>query len=592
MIKVISLKFMFKILKYLKPLQIFLAILALIFVVIQVAFDLTLPDFMAEITRLAETPNSEMNDILIAGAKMILCATGSLIASVLTAICASKVAVEFAGNIRQVIFRKVSDFSMSEIKKFSTASLITRSTNDIQQIQMFIVLGFQMLIKAPIMAIWAIAKISGKQFEWTLATAVAVIIILISVLICVKIAIPYFKKTQYLIDNVNRIARENLQGLSVVHAYNAEEFQQNRFEKANVDLTNNQLSAQRALSFLMPTIQSGMNGLSMAIYWIGGCLINGAALTDRLNIFSDMMVYSQYAIQVIMSFMMLVMIFMLWPRASVAANRINEIIDTKVIVNNPKSPLSPKQSGIVEFRDVTFQYPDAEDPVISHISFVAQPGTTVAFIGSTGSGKSTVVNLIPRFYDVSDGEILVDGANVKDFDLNDLRNRISYIPQSSILFEGTIESNLNFGSNDENKISDEDINRAIETSQSDLFLSEKENGILEPVAQGGSNFSGGQKQRLSIARGLARNPEIIIFDDTFSALDFATDAKLRHALEKNYKNATKLIVAQRIGTIRNADQIIVLDEGKMVGCGTHDQLMDSCEVYKQIALSQLDSTEV
>lgn len=585
---------MFKILKYLTGKQIFLAFIALLFIVMQVFFDLTLPDFMAEITRLVQSPGSQMPEILCAGAKMMGCAFGSLIASIATAFCASKVAVQFAGNIRHKIFSKVQDFSMAEINEFSSASLITRSTNDIQQVQMLIVIGFQMLIKAPIMAVWAILKISGKQIEWTLATAIVVILILCIVLLCVKIAIPYFKRTQSLIDDVNRIARENLQGLSVVHAYNAQDYQQKKFDKANANLTNNQLAAQRALAFLMPSIQTSMNVLAMCVYWIGGVLIANSDLASRLSIFSDMMVFSQYAIQVIMSFMMLVMIFMLWPRASVAASRINEVLDKKISIVDPANPQNENADdvGTIEFKNVSFKYPDAEEEILHNVSFVAKKGQSVAIIGSTGSGKSSVVNLIPRFYDVTEGSITVDGIDVRDYIQTDLRKKIAYISQRAVLFEGNVRDNLAFGDLDEDKKADNNLFSALEIAQADEFVETTAAGLDEDVAQGGANFSGGQKQRLSIARGVARNPEIMIFDDTFSALDFATDRKLRDALSKNCKDATKIIVAQRIGTIRNADEIVVLDEGKMVGIGTHDELMQTCDVYKQIALSQLDSAEV
>ncbi len=581
--------------------QVGFALVGILFIVFQVFFDLTMPDYMSEITLLVETAGSAMSDILIAGAKMLGCAFGSLVSAVITVICSSKLALEFSGELRHKVFKKVSQFSMGEMSKFSTSSLITRTTNDIQQVQMLIVFGFMMLLKAPIMAVWAIVKISGKQFEWTLATGITVVLVLCVVLLILKITIPYFKRMQKLIDSLNLVVRENLSGLSVVHAYNAENYQIDKFEVANKNLTDNQMFAQRSMAFLMPSIQLSMNALTLCVFWIGGVLIANAGLADQLVIFSDMMVFSQYAIQVIMSFMMLVMIFMLWPRASVAANRINEVLDTETSINDgdfeepnisSKDEETKSDNAILEFKDVTFKYPDAELDVLTNVSFKAQKGQTIAIIGSTGSGKSTLVNLIPRFFDVTDGKIVLDGVDIRSYKLHDLRDKISYIPQRATLFEGTIRSNIDFGDNAKGKMDDSEILRSIETAQAADFVSKDDDGIDKSVAQGGSNFSGGQKQRLSIARGLARDPEIIIFDDTFSALDYATDKKLRSALEETCADATKIIVAQRIGTIRNADLIVVLDEGSVAGLGTHSELMESCEVYKQIALSQLSQAEL
>ena len=584
---------MLKIVRYMNSRQALLGLVGLVFIVTQVFFDLTLPDFMSEITQLVKTPGSEMNDIMIAGSKMLGCALGSLVSAVITVICASKLALSFAGDIRHKVFEKVSQFSSAEMSKFSAASLITRCTNDVQQVQQLIVFGFMMLLKAPIMAAWAIVKISGKQFEWTLATAITVVAVLLVVGSILKIVLPYFKRMQSLIDDVNRVTRENLNGLSVVHAYNAEKYQNDKFEVANVALTNNQMFAWRAMAFMMPSIQLGMNALSMSVFWIGGVLIASAALDQTILIFSDMMVFSQYAIQVVMSFMMLVLVFMMWPRASVAAKRINEVLDTEIsIKDGNENKTSTDVQGEVEFKNVSFGYHDSELDVLSNISFKAHRGETVAFIGSTGSGKSTLVNLIPRFYDATDGEILVDGINVRDYKLTDLRNKIAYISQSAVLFEGDIASNINFGDNGKRDITDEEINKAISVAQASDFVNAQEDGINAFVAQAGANFSGGQKQRLSIARGIARNPEIIIFDDTFSALDYATDKALRSALDKECSGTTRLVVAQRIGTIRNADRIIVLDEGQVVGQGTHEELLDNCEVYKEIALSQLSKSEL
>ncbi len=584
---------MLKLFKNFRKKEWILAGISLVFIVLQVWMDLTMPDYMSEITTLVQTPGSEMADILIAGGKMLLFALGSLAASVATAVCAAKIASEFAAILRSRLFRKVQSFSMEEIGRFSAASLITRSTNDITQVQMLIVMGLQMLIKAPIMAVWAICKISGKEWEWTLATGVAVVVLLSIVGICVVLAMPKFKKLQILTDDLNRVTRENLNGLRVVRAYNAEEYQEEKFETANKNLTGTQLFAMRTMSFLMPSIQLIMSGLSLSIYWIGAILINEAKIMDKISLFSEMMVFSQYAIQVVMSFMMLVMIFMILPRASVSAKRINEVMDTELTIHNGTRMDGEKgKTGEIEFRNVSFRYPDAGEYAVRNISFTAKKGETIAFIGATGCGKSTVINLIPRFYDTTEGEVLVDGVNVKEYDQHALRNKIGYVSQKAVLFSGSIRSNIAYGENGKTRPRHEEIALAAATAQADEFVKKTEDTYDGYVAQGGANFSGGQKQRLSIARAIARKPEIFIFDDSFSALDYKTDRKLREALDRECRAATRLIVAQRIGTIRDADKIIVLEEGKIAGIGSHNELMQNCEVYKQIAFSQLSKEEL
>ena len=570
-----------------------LAIFSLVFIVLQVWLDLTMPEYMAEITRLVQMPGSEMSEILLAGGKMLLCALGSLAASVVTAVCAAKIAAGFGGTLRRKLFSKVGSFSMEEIGHFSTASLITRSTNDITQVQNLIVMGLQMLIKAPIMAVWAIGKISGKAREWTMSTAAAVVILLLVVLISMVLVMPKFKKMQKLTDDLNRVTRENLTGLRVVRAYNAEQYQENKFENANEALTSTNLFTQRAMSFLMPSIQLIMSGLSLAIYWIGAVLINEADMMGKIDLFSEMMVFSQYAIQVVMSFMMLVMIFMILPRASVSANRIMEVFDTMpTIVDGKREEGNTENAGEVEFRNVSFRYPDADGNVLQNISFTAKKGETVALIGSTGCGKSTVINLIPRFYDASEGEVLVDGINVREYTQKALRAKIGYVSQKAILFTGTIRSNVAYGDNGRAAASEEEVKQAVATAQAADFVKQLDGTYDGYVAQGGANLSGGQKQRISIARAVARKPEIFIFDDSFSALDYKTDRVLRKALDEKCKDATRIIVAQRIGTIRDADKIIVLEEGKIAGMGKHQELMQNCEVYQQIALSQLSKEEL
>lgn len=584
---------MVKLLKKLTWKDFILAAVAFVFIIVQVWLSLTMPDYMSEITKLVQTKGSKMNDILIAGGKMLACALGSLLAAVCTSICASKISSNFSANLRGQVFHKVQSFSMEEIGNFSTASLITRSTNDITQVQMLIVMGLEVLLKAPIMAVWALCKISTKNWQWTASTGVAVVVLLSFVCVCVAVALPKFKKLQSLTDNLNRVTRENLTGLNVVRAYNAEGYQQKKFNDANDELTKTQLFANRTMGTMMPGIQMVMNGLMLAIYWIGAYLISNAQMFDKLTIFSDMIVFTQYAMQVVMSFMMLVMIFVLLPRASVSAKRINEVLDMPLsIKDGTKENGIDGKKGEVEFRNVSFCYPDAEKDVIEDISFTAHKGETIAFIGSTGCGKSTVINMIPRFYDATKGEVLVDGVNVKEYTQKALRNKIGYVSQKAVLFTGSIKSNVAYGDNGTKGFTDDVVKQAIETAQAKEFVDKTEGGVDAFVAQGGSNFSGGQKQRLSIARAICRHPEILIFDDSFSALDYKTDRVLRDTLRKTCADATRFIVALRIGTIRDADKIIVLDDGKIAGMGKHNELMETCEVYRQIAYSQLSKEEL
>lgn len=584
---------MLKLFKNLSKKDWLLVFISIGFVVLQVWLDLTMPDYMSEMTVLVQTSGSAMKDILMAGGKMLLCALGSLVSSIVVAIIASGIASDFASVLRFKMFNKVQSFSMEEIGRFSTASLITRSTNDIMQVQMFITMGLQVLVKAPILAVWAVLKIADKNKEWTLTTGVAVVILLTVVGICVMLALPKFKKLQTLTDDMNRVTRENITGLRVVRAYNAERYQEKKFDSANDNLTNTYLFTSRTMSFMMPSIQLVMNGLMLAIYWVGAILIDKAAMTEKVGLFSDMVVFSQYAIQVVMAFMMLVMIFVILPRASVSAKRINEVLGTKATIND--GTLSETPAGIkgqIEFKNVNFKYPDADDYVLKDISFTAKAGETIAFIGATGCGKSTAVNLIPRFYDVTEGEVLVDGVNVKEYKQYDLHNKIGYVSQKAILFGGTIKSNVAYGDNGRDKFHESDIVDAVYTAQAAEFVEKLDEGYDAYVAPGGSNLSDGQKQRLSISRAICRHPEILIFDDSFSALDYKTDRLLRNALKKECADATKIIVAQRIGTIRDADKIIVLDNGTVAGMGTHDELMAGCDEYRQIAYSQLSKEEL
>lgn len=583
---------MLKLLKYLTKGDWGLAVLALGFIVAQVWLDLTMPDYMSEITTLVQTEGSAMSDILIAGGKMLACALGSFAASIVAAVCAARIAANFAATLREKLFDQVQSFSMAEIGKFSTASLITRSTNDVMQVQMLIVMGLQVLLKAPIMAVWAIFKIAGKSWQWTMSTGVAVAVLLLIVVVCIIVAMPKFRQLQKLTDDINRVTRENLTGLNVIRAYNAEGYQEEKFEDANQRLTKTQLFANRTMAFLMPSIQMVMSGLTLAVYWIGAYLVENAQMADKLPIFSDMIVFSQYAMQVVMAFMMLVMIFIILPRASVAAKRILEVLNTHSSIQDGNVTQSkPGMKGEIEFRNVSFRYPDADGDVLQNITFTAHQGETVALIGATGCGKSTVINLIPRFYDATQGQVLVDGVDVREYNQHALRDKIGYVSQKSILFSGTVASNVAYGDNGKPS-SEEEVAQAVRTAQAEEFvlkMPEKYDGY---IAQGGSNLSGGQKQRLSIARAVCRHPEIFIFDDSFSALDYKTDRTLRETLQKECGDSTRIIVAQRIGTIRDADKIIVLEEGKIAGMGKHDQLMASCPVYQQIALSQLSKEEL
>ncbi len=583
---------MLKLLKKFTRRDLYYALLAVVFIVVQVWLDMTMPDYMSEITVLVETQGSAMSEIWRAGAMMMLCAFGSLAASAVTAVLTAKIGSNIAAQLRSKLFKKVQTFSMEEVGRFSVAGLITRSTNDVQQVLMLIVMGLQMLIKAPITAGWAITKIAGTQWQWTMSVAVAVGVLLVVIGICTALTMPKYRKIQELIDNLNRVTRENLSGLRVVRAYNAEKYQEDKFEDANASLTRTQLFTQSVMSFMMPSMQIIMSALSLSVYWIGAHLLNNAASpVERIAMFGDMMVFTQYAMTVVSSFMMLVMIFMMLPRASVSVKRVNEVFDTvPAIVNGDICRGKEGLEGEIEFKNVSFRYPDAEEDVLQNISFRAKKGETVAFIGSTGCGKSTLVNLIPRFYDVSEGEVLFDGVDVKKWDEKELRRKIAYVSQKATLFSGTIRSNIAYGDNE--CISDEKVEKALEIAQASEFVSGLEGGLDAHVAQGGGNFSGGQKQRLSIARAVARDAEVIIFDDSFSALDYKTDRTLRHRLNEACASVTRLIVAQRIGTIRDADLIVVLDDGKVAGMGKHAELMENCEVYRQIALSQLSKEEL
>ncbi len=584
---------MVRIFKYLKAEEWLMAGISLIFIVAQVWLDLKLPDYMAEITTLTQTPNSAISDIWLNGGYMLLCALGSLAAAVVVGFFAAKIAASFSQRLRSLLFNKVESFSMEEINRFSTSSLITRSTNDITQIQMLVVMGLQLVIKAPITAVWAITKISGKGFEWTMVTGVAVLIMIIMVTFLLIVALPKFKKMQTLTDNITRVTRENLTGLRVVRAYNAENYQEEKFETANEELTSTQMFTNRAMAVMMPVMSMLMSGLSLAIYWIGAYLIDAAGALDKLGLFSNMVVFSSYAMQVIMSFMMLVMIFIMLPRASVSAKRINEVLDTEPrILDGTKTEGQPGLRGEVVFKSVSFQYPDAAEPVLEDISFTASPGETVAFIGSTGSGKSTLVNLALRFFDATQGEILIDGVNVQEYKLEALFNKIGYVPQKAVLFKGTVESNVAYGDNGGEGYPLDEVKKAVQIAQGADFVEKMDGQYQATIAQGGANVSGGQKQRLAIARAVCRKPEIYIFDDSFSALDYKTDRVLRSVLKQETAGVTSLIVAQRIGTIMDADQIIVLDEGKIVGKGTHKDLLRDCTVYREIAMSQLSEEEL
>jgi ATP-binding cassette subfamily B protein len=582
---------MLKQLKYLQKKEWLMIALSTALIVLQVWLELKIPEYMTEITVLVETPGSEMKDILTSGGCMLACAISSAITSVIVGYFAALVATRHSRRLRTLVFNKVISFGTAEIKRFSTPSLITRTTNDITQVQMIIAMGLQLLIKAPIMAVWAICKIVSKNIYWTTATAVAVVFMFVIIGVIIAIVIPKFRKIQELTDNLNRVTRESLTGARVVRAFNGEDYQSKKFEKANSDITNNNLFTSLFMGLLDPTMNLIMSGLPLSIYLIGASLIHSAGWTDKLSIFSNMVVFSSYAIQIVISFVLLVMIFIMMPRAQVSASRINEVLDTPSTIVDGDGKELPIKTGEVQFVNVGFKYPEAEEYVLHDINFKAEKGQTVAFIGSTGSGKSTLINLVPRLYDATEGQVIVDGVNVKDFKIEDLNNKIGYIAQKPVLFSGTVESNITLGTKEGKKPEKDDIERAIDISQSS-FVQDLPDGTNSRIDQGGKNVSGGQKQRLAIARALARKPEILIFDDSFSALDYKTDKLLRKALKEKSGDTTCLIVAQRIGTIKDADKIIVLDSGHIVGEGTHAELMENCEVYKEIALSQLSKEEL
>jgi ATP-binding cassette, subfamily B, multidrug efflux pump len=584
---------MLKIFKYLQKKEYLLIMFSLVFIVTQVYLDLKLPDYMHEITMLVQTEGSKMSDVLLQGGYMLLCAVGSMIASIIVGFFAAKVAAGFSVRLRAMVFEKTMSFSIEEINGFSTASLITRSTNDITQIQLLIAMGLQVIVKAPILAVWAVFKIMGKSWQWSAATGFAVLFLVFMLCILIFVAMPKFKIIQSLTDNLNRVTRENLSGIRVVHAYNASNYQEKKFEEANSALTNTNLFTSRAMAIMMPTMGIIMSGMGLAIYWIGAFLINGAAQTDKLSLFSDMIVFSSYAMQVIMAFMMLSFVFIMLPRASVSAKRIKEVLDTEAtIIDGNVTEGKTGLSGEIEFRNVSFKYPDAAQYILRNISFTASKGETVAFIGSTGSGKSTLLNLIPRYFDATEGEVLVDGVNVKQYTQDSLRKKIGYVSQKAVLFSGTVTSNVAYGDNGKISENKSVVKKAIDIAQGTEFVEKMEDQYNGAIAQGGTNISGGQKQRLSIARAVYRDPEIYIFDDSFSALDYKTDRVLRSELKKETKDATTLIVGQRIGTIKDADRIVVLNEGEVVGIGTHNELMQNCSVYQEIAYSQLSKEEL
>ncbi len=583
---------MFKLLKKFTKKDLLLILFCIVLIVFQVWLDLKLPDYMSEITVLVQTEGSKIEDILLQGSYMLACAGGSLFSAIIVGYLASLISATFSKNIRQKIFEKVESFSMEEIKMFSTSSLITRTTNDITNIQMFISMGLQMMIKAPITACWAILKILNKSWEWSALTGVAVLILIGTVGLLMITVLPKFKIVQKLIDNINELTRENLTGIRVIRAFNAEKYQEEKFEKGNTQLTNTQLFNQKMMSIMSPVMYLIMNLLTLGIYFIGANLISKAIFADKISLFSDMVVFSSYAMQVIMSFLMLAMIFIMYPRAAVSAERMNEVIDTEPKIVDGKGQKNTKTKGKVEFKNVSFKYPDSDEYILKDISFTANMGETIAFIGSTGSGKSTLINLVPRFYDVTEGEVLIDDVNVKDYTLEQLHNKLGYVPQKAVMFNGSIKANVSYGRKGNEKITDKKIKEAIKVAQAEEFVLKIPDQYEHNIAQGGTNVSGGQKQRLAIARAIARDPEIYIFDDSFSALDYKTDYLLRTKLKEYTKNATSLIVAQRIGTIMNADKIIVLEDGNCVGMGTHKELLKNCDVYKEISYSQLSKEEL
>lgn len=583
---------MIKILKNLNKKEIGIFIICFILIFIQVWLDLKMPDYMSKITVLVQTEGSKMSDIIINGLYMLTCAFGSLLSAVFTGFLASKISSNFSKKLRKKIFDKVENLSLHEVKTFSTSSLITRTTNDVTQIEMLISIGLQLLIKAPITAVWAVTKILNKSWQWSTVTAVGLVILLSTVAIITSFVIPRFKKVQKLTDKLNGVTRENLTGIRVVRAFNAEKYQENKFENTNNELTNIMLFNQKKFAFMQPIMYLVMYGLTLSIYFIGAYLIKDALMVDKLPIFGDMIVFSSYAMQVIMAFMMLSMIFMILPRAQVSANRINEVLEEDISIKDGLIDKdTTKEKGTIEFKNVSFKYPDADEYLLKNISFKVNTGETIAFIGSTGSGKSTLINLVPRFYDATDGEVLIDGVNVKDYKQEFLYNKLGYVSQKAVMFNGTVKSNVTFGKG-KKKITNKKIEEAIKVAQAEEFIMKLDNKYDSHIAQGGTNISGGQKQRISIARAIAREPEIYIFDDSFSALDYKTDSQLRKELKKYTKDATTLIVAQRIGTIMNADKIVVLDKGVIVGIGKHKELLKNCDVYKEIAYSQLSNEEL
>lgn len=583
---------MIKILKNLNKKEIGIFIICFILIFIQVWLDLKMPDYMSKITVLVQTEGSKMSDIIINGLYMLACAFGSLLSAVFTGFLASKISSNFSKKLRKKIFDKVENLSLHEVKTFSTSSLITRTTNDVTQIEMLISIGLQLLIKAPITAVWAVTKILNKSWQWSTVTAVGLVILLSTVAIITSFVIPRFKKVQKLTDKLNGVTRENLTGIRVVRAFNAEKYQENKFENTNNELTNIMLFNQKKFAFMQPIMYLVMYGLTLSIYFIGAYLIKDALMVDKLPIFGDMIVFSSYAMQVIMAFMMLSMIFMILPRAQVSANRINEVLEEGISIKDGLIDKdTTKEKGTIEFKNVSFKYPDADEYLLKNISFKVNTGETIAFIGSTGSGKSTLINLVPRFYDATDGEVLIDGVNVKDYKQEFLYNKLGYVSQKAVMFNGTVKSNVTFGKG-KKKITNKKIEEAIKVAQAEEFIMKLDNKYDSHIAQGGTNISGGQKQRISIARAIAREPEIYIFDDSFSALDYKTDSQLRKELKKYTKDATTLIVAQRIGTIMNADKIVVLDKGVIVGIGKHKELLKNCDVYKEIAYSQLSKEEL
>ena len=581
-----------KLFKNLTKKQLVLIVISLVLIVGQVWLELKMPDYMSSVTRLVQTEGSKMSEIIKNGAYMLGCAFGSLVSAIIVGYLAANLASSFATTIRSLIFRKIAEFGTEEIKKFSTSSLITRTTNDVTQVDMIIGMGLQMMAKAPIMAVWAICKILNKGLEWSILTGCCVAILLVTVAIILIIVLPRFERVQKLIDKINAVTRENLTGIRVIRAFNAEEFQSDRFEDANEDLTAQQLFNQRVFSVMMPVMNLVMHGLTLGIYIIGATLIASAGMMDKITLFSNMVVFSSYGMQVIMSFLMLAMIFMMVPRAQISARRINAILDEDVSVIEGEFNGKTDEVGTVEFRNVGFKYPDADEYLLEDISFKVNKGETVAFIGSTGSGKSSLINLIPRFYDATCGEVLVDGVNVKEYRTEALNNKIGYVPQKAVMFTGTVSSNVKYGNNGKKEITKEKVKEAIDIAQGTDFVTKMEGKYDAHIARGGTNVSGGQKQRLAIARAIARDPEIYIFDDSFSALDYKTDSVLRKELKNYTKDATNMIVAQRIGTIISADKIVVLDKGECVGIGTHKELLKNCEVYKEIALSQLSEEEL